>query len=304
MRKATFIDVALWLGLAVMWSSSYAIIKIGIATIEPSVLVAGRMLTGSIIIYTVLKMRGLSLSRNPAHWVSYAVTGLLGSALPFLLITYGEQSVDSALASILMGAAPVITLLLAAVLIPEEALRLRATAGILGGLLGVAILVGPTALSGLGAQLGGQAAIIGATFCYAASTVYIRRWVSRPPLEMATGSMIVGTLFIGLYVLISGADIYAIKPTMSSLGTILYLGLFSTACANLIYFYLVPRLGATRMSQVNFAVPVGGTILGFLILGEALTLQRLVALAVIIGSVYLGTTKGRPDKSDCAQTAS
>ncbi|MEO9875053.1 MAG: DMT family transporter [Anderseniella sp.] len=295
MQKATISDVFLWLALATMWSSSYAVIKLGIATIDSSVLVAGRMLVGTAVIFTVLKARGLSLSRNKADWFSYAVTGLLGSALPFLLITHGEQSVDSALASILMGVAPVITLLLAAWLIPDETLTLRIAFGVLGGFLGVAVLVGPAALSGLGDQLEGQSAIIGATFCYAASTVYIRRFVSRPPLEMATGSMIVGTIFICALVLFSDADVRSIEPTLPSLGAIIYLGVFSTACANLTYFYLVPRLGATRMSQVNFAVPVGGAILGFLMLGEALTTQRAIALVIIIGSVYLSTTAIRSD---------
>jgi drug/metabolite transporter (DMT)-like permease len=293
MRKATLSDIALWFALAAMWSSSYAIIKIGVAAIEPTVLVAGRLLTGGAVLYLVLRLHGMSLSRQPADWISYTVTGMLGSAIPFLLITYGEQSVDSALASILMGTVPVVTMLLAAWHIPDETLTPRTAIGVLGGLAGVAILVGPTALSGLGRQLGGQVAIVGATFCYAASTVYIRRFVSRPPLEMATGAMIVGVVFLSVVILISGADIGSIEPTLSSLGTIFYLGLFSTACANLIYFYLVPRLGATRMSQVNFAVPVGGAILGTLILEEALTAQRLLALTIIMASVYLGTTKGK-----------
>ncbi|MEP0278252.1 MAG: EamA family transporter, partial [Nitratireductor sp.] len=64
-----------------------------------------------------------------------------------------------------------------------------------------------------------------------------------------------------------------------------------------IYFFLVPRLGATRMSQVNFAVPAGGALLGVLLLGEAMTLQRIAALAIIVGSVYIGTTRGRGIKA-------
>ncbi len=291
MGKASFIDIVLWLALAAMWSSSYAVIKIGVATLEPEVLVFGRLLVGSVIIYTVMRWRGLALSRDPAVWFSYGVTGLLGSAAPFLLITHGEQSVDSALASILMGASPVITLLLAAWLIPQERLTVRTSVGIIGGLSGVAVLVGPAALAGLGAQLGGQLAILAATACYAASTVYIRRAVTRPPLEMAAGSMLVATLIMGCVVAVSGADLSRTGLGASSLGAVLYLGLFSTACANLIYFHLVPRLGATRMSQVNFAVPVGGALLGFLLLGEALTTQRLIALAIIIGSIYLGTSR-------------
>jgi drug/metabolite transporter (DMT)-like permease len=291
MGKASFTDIALWLALAAMWSSSYAVIKMGVATLEPAALVFGRLLVGSIIIYAVMRWRGLTLSRDPGVWFSYAVTGVLGSAAPFLLITHGERSVDSALASILMGASPVMTLLLAAWLVPQERLTLRTSAGIIGGLAGVAVLVGPAALAGLGAQLGGQLAILAATACYAASTVYIRRAVTRPALEMAAGSMLVATLMMGCVLAVSDADPDLTGLDVSSLGAVLYLGLFSTACANLIYFHLVPRLGATRMSQVNFAVPVGGALLGFLLLGEALTAQRLIALAIIIGSIYLGTSK-------------
>ena len=293
MHKATTTDIFLWLLLAAMWSSSYTVIKIGLGTIDPSVLVLGRLLVGSVTIYAVLRARGMALSRELGHWASYAVTGLFGSALPFLLITWGEQSVDSALASILIGAVPVVTLLLASWLVPDEVLTPRIVASVLGGLGGIALLVGPAALLGLGAQLKGQIAIIGATLCYATSTVYIRRFVTRPPLEMAAGSMLLGTVFMIGVVAASGADVTGIAPTFASLGTIVYLGLFSTASANLIYFYLVPRLGATRMAQVNFAVPVGGTMLGFLVLGEVMTPERLAALAIIVGSVWLGTRAKR-----------
>ena len=289
MSRATPNDVFLWLALAAMWSSSYAVIKIGLSTIDPSVLVLGRMLVGSAVIYVALKLARMSLSRDPRDWLSYAITGLLGSALPFFLITWGEQTVDSALASILMGTVPVMTLLLAAWVVPDESLSPRMVVGELGGLAGIVLLVGPSALSDFGRDVVAKIAIVGATLCYATSTVYIRRFVSRPALEMATGSMFVGTVFMACVVALKGAALTSIEPTFASLGAVLYLGLFSTACANLIYFHLVPRLGATRMSQVNFAVPVGGALLGMLLLGEVLTTLRIVALAVIIGSGWLGT---------------
>ena len=290
MHKQNLANVTLWLLLAAMWSSSYTVIKIGVSTIDPATLVLGRMLVASIALYAALKLRKMSLSRDPRTCVSYSITGLLGSALPFLLITYGEQTVDSALASILMGTMPMTTLFLAAVFIPDEAMTARTALSVIGGLFGVVVLVGPTAFGGLGAQLLGQLAIVAATLCYAATTVFVRRFVTRPALEMATGSSLIGTLFMAIVVILWGADITAIAPTPGSLGAVLYLGLFSTACANLIYFYLVPRLGATRMSQINFAVPVGGALLGFIVLNEPMTLMRLTALAIIIASVYIGTT--------------
>jgi len=300
MRNRFSLDVMLWLLLAALWSSSYTVIKVAVVQMDPACLVVGRMLVGSIAIYALLKFKRMSLSRRLSDWVAYVVTGLLGSALPFLLISYGEQTVDSALTAILMGVVPVATLLLAAAAVSDEHMTMRRSIGVIGGFMGVVTLIGPTALAGLGAELSGQLAIVGATLCYAASTVYIRRFVQRPALEMAAGSMISGTILMTGFALWSGADLMAITPTAASLGAIIYLGLFCTAGANFIYFFLVPRLGATRTAQVNFAVPVGGALLGVLLLGEALTWERMFALFVIIGSVYVGTTGGQPAKRSVA----
>lgn len=282
-------DVLLWFALAGAWSSSFAVIKIGVATIDPAALVAGRMAVAALAILTIFTALGHRLSRKGGDWLSYCISGLLGSVVPFLLITYGEQSVESALAAILMGISPLATALLATWILPDERLTWPLVAGLLGALCGVALLVGPGALAGLGAEIGGQAAIFAAALCYACSTIYIRRFVTRPPLEMAAGSALVGTGVILLAALAMGADFTSLELSAGSAGAVLYLGLVSTAGANLTYFYLVPRLGANRMSQVNFAVPVGGALLGAVLLGEALALRQIAALVLIVGSVWLAT---------------
>ncbi|WP_424969424.1 DMT family transporter [Dinoroseobacter sp. S76] len=291
--RASLRDLCLWLALAGAWSSSYVVIKLGVATLDPMLLVAGRMVVGMLALTGIFFALGHSLSRHPADWLSYGITGLLGSVVPFLLITYGETVVDSALAAILMGVSPVATALLAAMALPDERLSGRVVVGLGGALFGVILLAGPDALSGLGAQFAGQGAILGATLCYALSTVYIRRWVRRPPMEMAAGSALVGTGMLLLAVLLSGVRPGGGDLTPVALGAVLYLGLVSTAAANLVYFYLVPRLGATRMSQVNFAVPVGGALLGVGLLGERLAPLQWGALMVIIGSVWLTTSRRR-----------
>jgi drug/metabolite transporter (DMT)-like permease len=293
MARATPVDILLWLALAAAWSSSYAVIKLGIETVEPMVLVAGRMAIAAIVILAVFTALGHRLSGRPSDWLSYGVTGMPGSVLPFLLITHGERSVESALAAILMGLAPVATAVLAGIVLPDERLTARVVLGLAGALLGVALLVGPSALLELGGQVGGQAAIVAATLCYAASTVYIRRFVTRPALEMAAGSSLVGTGVVLALVVLTGAEFASIEPSAASLGAVVYLGLVSTAAANLTYFHLVPRLGATRMSQVNFVVPVGGALLGVLLLGETLDPHQIAALAIIFGAVWV-TTTARP----------
>ncbi len=292
--KASPSDIALWLALAAMWSSSYGVIKLGVETLDPVTLVAGRMVIGAAVIGLVLLLRGQRLSRKPGDWLAYLITGMLGSTLPFLLITYGEQTVDSALASILMGVAPVATVVLASLSFADERLTPRVLLGLGLALAGVVTLVGPAALSGLGANLSGQLAIVGATLCYAASTVYVKAFVKRPALEMAAGSMLIGALAVCLIALTAGEGARRIVLSAQSIGAVVYLGLFSTAAANLIYFHLVPRLGATRMSQINFAVPVGGSLIGVGLLGETLSASQMLALGIISGAVYLVLSARRP----------
>jgi drug/metabolite transporter (DMT)-like permease len=286
-QKASPSDTALWLALAAMWNSSYGVIKLGVETLDPMTLVAGRMVIGAAVILAVLMLRGQRLSTRPRDWTSYLITGMLGSTVPFLLITFGEQTVDSALASILMGVAPVATVLLAALTFADERLTTRVTLGVGLALIGVVTLVGPAALSGLGDDLSGQLAIVGATLCYAAGTIYVKAYVKRPAMEMAAGSMLVGAIVACVIATVWGKGITGVDLSPRSIGAVVYLGLFSTAAANLIYFHLVPRLGATRMSQINFAVPVGGSLIGVGLLGETLAPSQMLALGIISGAVYL-----------------
>ncbi|MCZ2721970.1 DMT family transporter [Marinomonas sp. 15G1-11] len=293
-NKSSLINVLLWVILASMWGSSFAMIKLGVASLDPVVIVAGRMLIGAVLIFCVLIWAGQRLSSNAKVWLSYTIAGLLGSTIPFVMITYGEQSVDSALASILMGVAPVATVVLAATVLPDEKLTKRVVTGLVFAVMGVVILVGPSALHSLGDDFIGQLSIICAALCYAANTVYVKCCVRRPALEMASGSTLVGAFSILLVTFFMGKHEFIIEPTMMSIGAVVYLGVFSTGCANLIYFYLVPRIGATRMSQINFAVPVMGSLIGFFFLNEMLTLRHLLALAVIVFAVYLVLSGAKP----------
>jgi len=287
------INVVLWLALALMWSSSYAAIKLGVQTIGPMPLVAGRMIIGACIMLAVLRLRGMSLSRDAHAWGVYGLTGLLGSVIPFLLISFGEHHVDSSLAALLMGIAPVATVLMAHLLLSGERLTTRSAAGIVIGVAGLVMLIGPGALSGLGDHLLGQIAIMLAALCYAVSTIYVKAKVKRPPLEMAAGSMLVGAICITAATILVGEPATIAVPSVKSAAAVIYLGVFSTALATLIYFHLIPRLGANRMSQINFAVPVGGALIGVLLLGETIAPSKIMALAVITVAIYLVTTRAR-----------
>ena len=286
-------DIALWLVLALLWSTSYTAIKIGVERLDPVVLVAGRLVIGAIVLLAVLKLRRMALSGRLEDWMHYAGSGLLGSAIPFLLISFGEQTVDSALAAILMGIAPVTTVFMASFVFSDEYLTPRIVLGLVFGIAGVTLLVGPEALKDLGGDLTAQLSILAAALCYGVTTIYVRRFVKRPPLEMAAGATVFAALAMSAMSVLSGS-FDRVDTSTASLGVIVYLGLFSTALATLIYFQLVPRLGATRMSQVNFAVPVGGALIGATVLAETLAPHQFVALGIIMIAIFLVTKKPRP----------
>lgn len=284
-------SLILWCLLAIFWSGSYTAVKIALEGFDPMTLVASRLLIGSVFLFVFLKVRSGCLPLGPRALLAYAVPALFGNMLPFLLIGYGELHVDSGLAALLMGIAPVATVFIAALLFVDEALTLRKIVGTLVGVTGLIVLVGVSAFRGLGQDLLGQAALIAAAFCYTGTTLYVRRFIRLPPLEMATGSILLG------FIPALGMAIHFESPASSGFGwnaatgAVLYLGVFSTAIATLFYFHLVPRIGATRMQQINFVVPVLGTLFGVLFLGEAMRLEAFAALLLIVAAVWLVTGK-------------
>ncbi len=290
-------NILLFLLLAAVWSSSFGAIKIGVETIAPQPLVAGRMIIGAIIMVAILKIRGMNLSKNPSDWIVYAVSGLMGSVIPFFLISYGEIHVDSGLAAIMMGATPVAIVLFAPLVLKDEILTPTSLAGIALGVVGLVFLFGPSALSGIGEHVIGQTSIFLAALCYAFTAIYVRRYAKLPAMEMAAGSMLVGAIAITISTIIIDLPYGIPVPSLNSIAAMVYLGLFSTALANLIYFYLVAEIGATRISQINFAVPIGGALIGIFVLGEALTTSATLALCAIIAAIFLVTSsKTSPTK--------
>ena len=289
-------NILLWVVLAVVWSSSFLAIKVGIETMGPLTLVAVRMVIGTSVMLIVLRFFSLSLPRDLRSWGILFVCGMMGNIIPFSLISFGELYVDSGLAALLMGIAPVATVLFAPLVHRDEELSLGAIAGITIGVFGLVVLIGPDALKGLGSQLSGQAAILGAALCYAFTTLFVRRYAALPALVMAAGSMVIGTVVI-VGVAYTFETLPQEFPVFSrSLVAALYLGLFPTALATLIYFYLVPRIGAGRVSQINFVVPLGGTIFGVIFLDESLRANTLAALLLIMTAVFLVTRKDSKEK--------
>ena len=220
----------------------------------------------------------------------------MGNALPFTLIAWGEQVVDSGLAAILMGVMPVATAVLAHVLVRDERLTGRRTLGVALGFSGTVLLVGFSALSGLGSHTAAQLAVVGAALCYAITTVFVRRFANLPDILMAAGAMTTGAIVILPFAFLVESPL-SISPSFASVAAAVVLGVVSTGFAALIYFYLIRTVGAAIFSQVNFLTPAIGVAFGMVFLGERPGADAWGALALIALGVWLVTRRGRPTAS-------
>ncbi|HEX9584069.1 MAG TPA: EamA family transporter [Gammaproteobacteria bacterium] len=284
-------QLALLFLLAVIWSSSFMFIKIGVATIPPATMVACRLLLAAVILLAYAGARGHRIPFTLAAWSTFAFVGVVGNVIPFALIAWGEIVVDSGLAAILMGTMPVATALLAHAFTGDEKLTPRRAGGVLMGFSGTVLLVGVSALSGLGAEVTAQMAIFGGALCYAITTVFVRRFARLPDPVMAAGAMLAGAVVIVPWAFAVDAPL-GLDPSWASVAAVAVLGVVSTAFAALIYFYLIRVVGAAVFSQVNFITPALGVFFGIVFLGEAPNADAWLALAMIVTGIWL-VTRGR-----------
>jgi drug/metabolite transporter (DMT)-like permease len=281
-------DWLLFVLLGFFWGSSYLFIKIGVdAGLPPLTLVALRLLFGFLLLAAVVAAARERLPRQARTYAHLAVIAVLSVALPFGLITWAEQSVDSTLAAVINGAIPLVVIVIAALVLPDERITVPRVAGLLVGIIGVAILVGfdPAVLSGTGALP--ALALLGSTVSYAAGGVYARRFLSglRPMIaalfEVAFALVIVGVLAT----LVDGP--IALPSRVDALFAVVWLGLLGSGLAFLVFFRLLGRWGATRTSLVAYLIPVVGLVLGAVVLREPIDARLVAGTALVVGGIGL-----------------
>lgn len=279
--------VVRFVGLAVLWGSNYSLIKVSLEGLTPGQLVLGRLMLGAFVLLVIAAVRKVGLPTSAAVWGHVAAAALLGNVIPFLLLSYGEQGTGSGIAAVLTGTTPLITLMIAAVALPAERATARKTLGLLIGLLGVVLVVGPWTIS-LG-SLGSRAACFGAAVSYAACFVYARKFLSPsprglPPLALAAAQLTTATALQGIA--IPFLAWHTVHFSDRSAVSILCLGL-STGVAYILFFRLIADLGATTTSAVNYLAPIFALLIGALLLGEPVRWNLAVGgLVVLAGVAY------------------
>jgi len=255
--------------LAALWGASYTFIRVGVATIPPVTFIAGRTLIAGLVLLAVLRLRGVRLPRDRAAWGQFLVQAGLNSVLPFTLIAWAELRVEASLAVILNATTPVFTFLLTWGLTRHEPVGGRKLVGVVAGLAGIGMIVGPEALHGLGADLVAQLAIVAATVAYAGAAIFGTRFKHLDSMVPAAGSLLCGAVVLVPASLLIDHP-WTLAPSPESLLALVALAVFCTALAFVIYFRLFRTLGSVgATAQAYLRVPLG-VAMGAVFLGEAL----------------------------------
>ncbi|HET7887655.1 MAG TPA: EamA family transporter [Bradyrhizobium sp.] len=288
------IELALLVLLATLWGGSYTFIKLGVATIPPVTLIAGRTLIAGLLLLLIMQWRGVRLPADAATWRRFLFQACLNSVIPWTLIAWAERSVDAGLATILNSTSPIFTFFLTLAIAQQDRPTFRKLFGVVAGMAGICLIIGVQALHGLGEQLIAQIAIVIATVCYAGGAVFSRGFKGLDPMAPAAGSLLCGAAAL-LPISLVVERPWTIMPSTASLLALLGLAIFSTAIAFVIYFRLIQTLGSVgTTAQAYLRVPIG-VALGVLLLGETLSPTAWIGLGcVVIGVAAMTIPARRP----------
>ena len=282
---------ALLVVLALIWGGSFMFIKIGLDTIPPVTLTAIRMTAAAAVLLVAARLAQQALPRGAHVWGVITLAALFGNVFPFSLISWGEEVIDSGLAAILMAGMPLFTLVAAHLVTDDEKMNRRKFAGVLCGLIGLIVLIGPGKLAQLGDDVMRQLAVAAASICYGIHALIIRRVRHLPAKALVASIMLVSVPIITVAAFVFEAPL-SIAPSATSLWAALVLGVLQTAIATLMMFALIKNQGATFFSQINFLVPLIGVAYGMLFLAERPSPNAFIALGIIMAGITIARSGG------------
>lgn len=275
--------------LGLVWGASFLFVEIALTGITPFWLAATRIvLAGTLTtLFWQLRGGGLFAEGTKLPVANLILVGALSSAIPFMLLSWGQIYVTAGFAGVSMAAVALLVLPLAHVLIPGEQLNARKVFGFVIGFAGVVVLIGPDAFrsSGVSGELPGRLACLAAAVCYAVSSVAMRRFPPVDPVGLSAVLLWVGAVIVTPAALI--VEGWPGWPGTMVITVIIILGVVQTAMANLLRIVVVRTAGPTFMSLTNYQVPVWSVLLGVVFLGEPWEASLFIAMALILAGVAL-----------------
>ena len=292
-------DWALLLGLTALWGSAFLLTKIAVGGIAPGWVVTGRLALAAALLLPLAALTGQAWPRDRRTWGFLVLIALMGNALPFWLITWGQRGIDSGVSGILMAVMPLAVLALAHAFVPGEGLTRRRLLGFVLGFTGVAVLFWPQAGTEPAVVHGTQGtplsmlAVLGGALCYAVAAILARLRPPQAALPTAALVTLLATL-LTLPLAAATAPLPSLWPTQAEVLSVVGLGVFSTAVAAVLYFRLIASAGPSFAAQLNYLIPPWAVLVGIAFLGESPQSNHFYALALILTGVLITATGHRP----------
>ena len=288
--------------LGAIWSSSFMWIKIAVQEIGPITLVAFRVLFGLLFGVVVIYIQRVQWPQTLKEWTPLLVLGIINIAIPFFLISWGEQSIDSAVASILNATVPLFTILIAHYLLQDDKMTAPKVLGLLMGFAGVVILMSKDIGASLGSVLG-QLAIVLASAFYAGGAVYARKTTQEMPgILRSAGPLLPATVIMWLAMFVAERPVNVPQLGITWIA-LLFLGVLGSGFAFVLSYYLLHEIGPTRTSMVTYLFPLGGVILGVIFLDEELSWQLIAGAALIVLSLVVANMQSQKQGQSVKQVA-
>ncbi|HEX5796704.1 MAG TPA: DMT family transporter [Geminicoccaceae bacterium] len=280
-RRMGLAEWLLLVALSVLWGGSFFFAEVALAELPPFTVVLARVSLAAVALVAMVLASRQPVPRSLRLGGAFVMMGALNNLIPFSLIVWGQTAIASGLAAILNATTPLFTVLLAHLLTRDERMSPGRLCGVVLGFAGVALMVGPAALQGLGAAVTAQLACLAAALSYALAGILGRGFRGVPPLITAAGQISASTLLILPLALLADRPWTLPPPGPQAWGALIALALLSTALAYVIYFRILAAAGVTNLLLVTFLIPVSALVLGIVILGERLAPGHLAGMTLI-----------------------
>ena len=282
-RSMTPLEWGLVVALSVLWGGSFFFVGMAVRDLPPLTIVVLRVGLAAVALYLVLAILRVRMPTDPRAWLAFLGMGLLNNAIPFGLIVWGQTQIASGLAAILNATTPLFTVIVAHALTADERMTGGRLAGVVVGFAGVAVMIGPDALAGFGADVAAQLACLAAALSYALAGVYGRRFrrLGIAPLPTAAGQVTASTVLLLPLALAVDRPWMLPAPGWETVAALVGLAVLSTALAYILYFRILATAGATNLLLVTFLIPVSAILLGALVLGERLAPPHFLGMGLI-----------------------
>ena len=293
MRDPKALDYFLLILLSLFWASAFFNIKIATYSYGPLTIAFLRIFFGAIPVVLLCYIKKIKIEAFASDWHWFAAIGAINLAIPFFLIAYGVEKVQSNLAAILMASTPLSATLLAHFFTKNEKINLIKTIGILIGFFGIVFLFSDNILIDENNFLSAILILCGSTFYVVGGLLTLK--ISNKKNENVTASILIWGSILLLPVSLALEKPWNLNPRLDSTLSLIYLGIFSTGIAWLLRFYILKHNGLVFQAQVAYLIPIFGVILGFLILNEAITTKVIISLIAVIIGIYI-VKKGNKNK--------